>query len=283
MMFGYVNINKPEIKFKHFEEYRSCYCGLCRELRDRYGIKGQISLSYDMTFVDMLLDGVYEPKSYTGTSHCILHPVTKVPVHKTDITSYCADMNILLTYFKCMDDWNDEKKVTRRMYAGLLSKAEKEISLRYPHKAQTIEKYLDKLSEYERAGQENLDTVSGCFGKIMEEIFAFKEDMWETELRRIGFFLGKFIYLLDAYDDLEEDEEKGNYNIFLKHSKEEGFDEKVKQLLIMMMSEACSSFERLPVLRHADVLRNILYSGVWCRYSEVLSGRRRQKDKDERK
>lgn len=54
-MFGYVVLNKPEIKFKDFDMYRSFYCGLCRELRERYGISGQITLSYDMTFVILLL------------------------------------------------------------------------------------------------------------------------------------------------------------------------------------------------------------------------------------
>lgn len=56
-MFGYVTVNKPEIKFKDFDMYRSFYCGLCRELRERCGIPGQISLTYDMTFVVLLLSG----------------------------------------------------------------------------------------------------------------------------------------------------------------------------------------------------------------------------------
>ena len=74
-MFGYVTVNKPEIKFKDFDVYRSFYCGLCRELRERYGIPGQISLTYDMTFVVLLLSALYEPPTKKGTSRCVVHPL----------------------------------------------------------------------------------------------------------------------------------------------------------------------------------------------------------------
>ena len=79
-MFGYIVMNKPEIKMKDFDMYRTFYCGLCRELREKYGISGQITLSYDMTFVILLLSALYEPKTYKGTTRCILHPVKKQPV-----------------------------------------------------------------------------------------------------------------------------------------------------------------------------------------------------------
>lgn len=81
-MFGYVTVNKPEIKFKDFDVYRSFYCGLCRELRERYGIPGQISLTYDMTFVVLLLSGLYEPPTKKGTSRCVVHPLKPQPVRK---------------------------------------------------------------------------------------------------------------------------------------------------------------------------------------------------------
>ena len=102
-MFGYVTVNKPEIKFKDFDMYRSFYCGLCRELRERCGIPGQISLTYDMTFVVLLLSGLYEPPTRKGKSRCVVHPLKAQPVRKNEITEYCADMNVILSYYKCMD------------------------------------------------------------------------------------------------------------------------------------------------------------------------------------
>ncbi|HIZ23572.1 MAG TPA: hypothetical protein IAA21_12390, partial [Candidatus Blautia faecigallinarum] len=194
-MFGYIVLNKPEIKIKDFEEYRSFYCGLCRELREKFGLAGQVSLTYDMTFVILLLDGLYEPGIRKGTTRCIMHPVRKQMVRKSVVTEYAADMNLLLTYYKCMDDWKDERKLIRLGYAKILEGKNEETAQAYQKKAEKILALLEQLSRWERAGERDIDKMAGCFGKIMEEVFAYKEDIWEKSLRRMGFYLGKFIYL----------------------------------------------------------------------------------------
>ena len=167
-MFGYIVMNRPEIKMKDFDMYRSFYCGLCRELREKYGISGQITLSYDMTFVILLLSGLYEPKTYKGTTRCILHPVRKQPVRKNVMTEYCADMNILLTYYKCLDDWNDDRKYVKLGYARLLEGKNNRLLKLYPDKAKRIVELLDALSALEKQGETDIDRMSGIFGHIME-------------------------------------------------------------------------------------------------------------------
>ena len=277
-MFGYVVMNKPEIRFKDFDLYRSFYCGLCRELREKYGISGQITLTYDMTFVVVLLSALYEPPTQKGTTRCVIHPVCKQPVRKNAATEYGADMNVLLTYYKCMDDWEDEKKFAALGYGKILQRKNNQLSYRYPEKAEKIRKLLEELSQMEKAGETDIDKMSGCFGRIMEEIFAWKTDVWEDSLRRMGFYLGKFIYILDAYD-VEKDVKNGNYNPFAEKYIMKGFDEQVRQLLIMMMAQTCREFEKLPIIKYTDILRNILYSGVWCRFEAIARKRREAGEK----
>ena len=278
-MFGYVVMNKPEIRFKDFDLYRSFYCGLCRELREKYGISGQITLTYDMTFVVVLLSALYEPPTQKGTTRCVIHPVCKQPVRKNAATEYGADMNVLLTYYKCMDDWEDEKKFAALGYGKILQRKNNRLSYRYPEKAEKIRKLLEELSQMEKAGETDIDKMSGCFGRIMEEIFAWKTDVWEGSLRRMGFYLGKFIYILYAYDDVEKDVKNGNYNPFAEKYIMKGFDEQVRQLLIMMMAQTCREFEKLPIIKYTDILRNILYSGVWCRFEAIARKRREAGEK----
>lgn len=278
-MFGYVVMNKPEIRFKDFDLYRSFYCGLCRELREKYGISGQITLTYDMTFVVVLLSALYEPPTQKGTTRCVIHPVCKQPVRKNAATEYGADMNVLLTYYKCMDDWEDEKKFAALGYGKILQRKNNRLSYWYPEKAEKIRKLLEELSQMEKAGETDIDKMSGCFGRIMEEIFAWKTDVWEGSLRRMGFYLGKFIYILDAYDDVEKDVKNGNYNPFAEKYIMKGFDEQVRQLLIMMMAQTCREFEKLPIIKYTDILRNILYSGVWCRFEAIARKRREAGEK----
>lgn len=280
-MFGYVVMNKPEIKFKDFDVYRSFYCGLCRELRERYGIVGQLSLTYDMTFVILLLSGLYEPPTRQGTTRCVIHPVKKQPVRKNEITEYAADMNLLLAYYKCMDDWNDERKLVRFGYAKLLEGRNQKAADRYRKKADAIAALLGELSAMEKAGEKDIDKMAGCFGRIMEEVLAYKEDMWEASLRKLGFYLGKFIYLLDAYEDVEKDIENGNYNPFSENYIMKEFEGQVRQILIMMLAEVCKEFEKLPIIKYADILRNILYSGVWCRFETVSKKRREERERED--
>ena len=119
--------------------------------------------------------------------------------------------------------------------------------------------------------------MAGLFGNIMAELFAYRRDEWEPSLRKIGFFLGKFIYLMDAYEDVADDIRSGNYNPFKEsYRKDPEFAEHSRQLLTLMMAECSREFEKTPILLHADIIRNILYSGVWRRYIQVTSDRSRQ-------
>ena len=125
----------------------------------------------------------------------------------------------------------------------------------------------DRLARLEAEGSEDLDAVSGCFGELMAELFDYRQDHWSPELRSIGFHLGKFIYLLDAYDDLARDEKKGAYNPLRSLSRQPDYEEEMRDIFELLLARCARSFERLPCVEDADLLRNILYSGVWLKYN----------------
>lgn len=267
-MFGYLTANEQELKIKEYNRYRSYYCGLCRELKLRYGKLGQITLSYDMAFAAMLHAALYEPKDRVAMRRCLLHPLKRHPVRENQHFAYAADMNIVLTYYKCIDDWQDERKFSRLCYAALLRLPMRKIHTLYPEKTERIKHLLSEITSCENGNETNPDIPSGLFGEIMAEVLAAQHDEWEKELRDIGFYLGKFIYLLDAYDDLEDDKKNDRYNVLSFREDRPDFDEDVLHMLTMMAAEAAKAFERLPILRDASILRNILYSGIWNRYKK---------------
>ncbi|MBO5460119.1 MAG: hypothetical protein J5981_07755 [Lachnospira sp.] len=281
-MYGYVIVNKPEMKFKEYDRYRSYYCGLCDVLKDKYGFNGQISISYDMTFLVLLLTGLYEPETKYYKTRCVAHPVSKHEVRKNEMTDYVADMNVLMTYYKCMDDWNDEKKVTRRAFAGLLKKHADKISKKYSDKAVIIRQSLDGLSSAESAGEDNIDKAASYFAGLMSVMAAVYEDEWTQELKRLGYYLGKFIYLCDAYEDLEGDIKAGRYNVFKTHCMQEDFDGICESILNSTMAECARAFERLPIIQEAEILRNIIYSGVWTRFQAAREKRNKQLEQNRR-
>lgn len=239
-----------------------------------------MTLSYDMTFLIILLTGLYEPDTKTETAACAAHPLKKHTVRTNELTDYAAAVNLILSYYKCKDDWEDEHKKKSYAAAKLLAPKIAAVKERYPEKIQAVSSNLKKLSALEKQNGLNADMMAGIFGDILAELFVFRQDEWEDSLRKIGFFLGKFIFLMDAYEDVEKDIKTGNYNPFKQAFLEDAdFSENCRKLLTMMMAECSRTFERLPILLHADILRNILYSGVWCRYTAVTEKRMQEKEK----
>ncbi len=268
-MFGYVNINRQELSEEAGKIYQSYYCGLCRKLKETAGRRGQLLLNYDMTFLVVLLTGLYEPQENEEASFtCRLHPTKKRCSRINEFTKYAADMNIILSFQNFEDDWRDNHSYAKKAFARLLGKDYLRIKETYPRQVAAVEQYLSDLEEMERVKETNIDLVAGLTGTMLGEIFAYKEDMWADELRCLGFYLGKFIYLMDAYEDVAKDKKNGCYNPLIRIYEEDNkdFDTFCKLMLTSMISEAAKSFERLPILLHADILRNILYSGVWSRY-----------------
>lgn len=278
-MFGYVIVNKSEMKFKEFDIYHSYYCGLCRRLKERYGAMGQLSLSYDMTFILMLLTALYEPETTESSCKCIAHPFEAHPTRINLITDYIADMNVLFTIYKCRDDWEDEKKWTKLVYGKLLEGKNKEAKNLYTDKFRKISLLMQRIGEAEKDNCNDIDAMAGMFGQVMARIVACKEDEWTENLSKLGFYLGKFIYLSDAYEDIEQDIKKGTFNPLKSRYQNPDFEEECHTILTLMMSECCREFEKLPILDNVEILRNILYSGVWSRYEMVREKRGKEHER----
>lgn len=276
-MFGYVTIYEPELKMKDYRKYKAYYCGLCRVLKEKYGSLGQLTLTYDMTFAIILLTSLYESETIREDHRCKVHPVKKQAMLHNEITEYAADMNIILSYYHLKDDWDDEKKISGLAGSIAFRRKAKKIIDKYPRQCSVIQKELQEIVHCEQEGIMDIDRVSGCFGRLMSEMMVYQEDHWQETLRRLGFFLGKFIYIMDAYDDLEKDLQKDLYNPLKGLKDREDFDEYCQEMLCMMVAECSAEFEKLPCLQDVDILRNILYAGVWNRYRKMKNNEEKTK------
>lgn len=268
-MFGYVTAHEPELKVKDFAKYKSYYCGLCQMLKKKYGHLGQVTLTYDMTFLILLLTSLYEPETKQQNCHCKVHPVKKQAILQNEITEYAADMNLILAYYHLKDDWIDEQKVSGFLGTCALRRRVRQAVRKYPRQSRVIQRELKKLAHYEKRNTTIIDEPAGCFGRLMAELVTYREDHWEGTLRRMAFYLGKYIYIMDAYEDLGKDKKEGNYNPLKVLSEEKDYEEKVRKILCMMLGECTAEFEKLPLVLDIDILRNILYDGVWKRYRKL--------------
>lgn len=261
-MFGYVTANKPELKMREFGRYKAFYCGLCRRLGKTNGAVSRLTLSYDMTFLILLLSSLYEPEEQQERHRCLIHPGKKQWMLYNPITDYASDMNVLLSCYHFQDDWEDERSIVGLCGAKVFAGRAKKIAGQYPRQAEAIRKQLGRLAELEQKGITEPDAISRPFGELMAELFVYREDAFQDILRSFGFYLGKYIYLLDAFMDLEKDIKKGSFNPFRERADREDFEENVRQMLDGTIRQAVAEFEKLPLEQDLPVLRNILYEGV---------------------
>lgn len=262
-MFGHITPNLNKLSDKEKERYNQIYCGLCHSLGDMHGVMARFALTYDMTFLVLLLSSLYEPAEDKFNQKCIVHPNKSKSFVRNTFTKYGADMSIFLVYYKCIDDWKDDKNLLKYTYASLIKKEYNEAKKRYPHHAQMIKKYLEDLTNLEKSNA-FADDAGLCFGKIVGTIFKYQDDLWGERLFEFGTKLGKFIYFLDASIDIEKDLKKRAFNPFATQSIDR---EDIESILLNLIGEATEIFETLPLIQDENIMRNILYMGIWGKYN----------------
>ena len=273
-MFGFVMANGTELSKDEKKRYGAVYCGICRNIRETASNTARLGLSYDMAFLALLLMSLYEPEETLGDNACCLHPISKRPWIDNEYVRYAADMNVVLAYYKCKDDYDDEGKPLAKAMSGIFGKTLPTLETAYPRQCEAIRNCLAELHTLEQENCENPDLPANCFGTLMGELLVYQEDLWAPALRKMGMALGRYIYLADAAVDYRRDRRKNQYNPFLAAQTGEN-RELWEQYLVLAMGKCTEYYESLPLVQDKHLLDNILYSGVWVRYSRGKPGGKR--------
>lgn len=277
-MFGYVRINKMDLTFREYEHYKAYYCGLCKYLKRNHTELSRMTINYDITFLIVLLSSIYQPSAQVFHEKCIVDPVKKKKHIINEITEYAASMNILLAYYKLEDDVNDEGDIKSRLVRRAYRKSFKTAYDKYPQKADFIKACLGELRSLEEDQSTSIDRTSNCFARLLEEIFDYKDDEYRDRLRKVGFNIGKYIYIMDAYEDLDQDLEKGRYNPFSSYKDDrEGLKVKVDKLIGMTLARLEEAILNLYIKVNKSIIDNIIYSGVYLRYKSLINGADKKK------
>ena len=211
-MFGCMIANQALLSEPEKARYKGCYCGLCRVLRERHGFFGRVALTYDMTFLVLVLTSMLEPEERSGMERCMAHPARRHYYWQNDITEYAADMNVALAYHNCRDDFLDDGSAVGFWEAEALQGQYEIIKSIWPRQCAAIERELEALSALERENRQEPDAAAACFGRLLGELFVTDDPLTER-LRPFGDALGRMIYLQDAVIDLEDDRKSGSYKV----------------------------------------------------------------------
>lgn len=268
-MFGYIICNPQQLKEESQKRYRSIHCGVCKSIGKQFGQMERLSLSYDMTFLALFLSALYEPIEDEYECHCIVHPFRQSTIVDSKYVEYAAAMGIALTYYKCIDDWKDDKNILHSAYGNMIKKSYQEVEGEYPVQCEMIKKSLKAIEKEEQTENSDVDKVINYSGMMLSELFIYEEDYWSNTLRGFGYELGRFIYLMDAVVDYSEDVKRNNFNPLIILNKQ---PKEMETYLANILGNATRYFEELPIFKDEDLIRNILYSGVWIKYNEKYGG-----------
>ncbi len=290
-MFGYVKPFIPNLRVKEYELYKSIYCGLCRSMKKHTGNLSRVTLSYDMTFFALVRMALTDTAFTIRKRRCVVHPLKKRPVmDDNEALAYAAYVGALLAAHKVEDNALDEKGLRKfgacllRPYAGFLRKR----AARAAYEIETA--VLAMVRETRRLEAENCpspDMPAEVFGEMLAVLLSLGLDgANEAVAREIGRHTGRFVYLIDAVCDYEEDRKKGAYNPFLYAFSDEAEMERFRREtlygILMRESEAVLhavnllDFEGKPMFYAC--IENIITDGVESALS-MAAGKEQNDDK----
>lgn len=281
-MFGYVTPCKMELKVKDYEKFKAYYCGLCREIKASFGNLPRLALNYDMTFLAVLLDSFDSEKLKVKKVFCSFHPTEKrLIIHGNSSIKYAAFCNVILAYYKLLDNAADDNSKLSIIYSKVLNSYLKKASKEYMERASYIESSLKALYALEKkAESSSIDELSHHFADLTGYILSSYYGKAEYEgLYNLGYNLGKWIYIIDAYDDLAKDMEKNKFNaINTVFNKEKlsyndlvnAISTRIDFTLINCAQGALDALNRLNLDKNYELLYNILQFGLMEKMDKVF-------------
>lgn len=216
-MFGYVTPVKSELRDQDFVLYRAFYCGICAAIGRNYGSLPRFTTTYDVTFLSLLVHDVTSQDVEFYEAKCVGNPFQKkVMIRGNELLDRLCAANIIMTYYKLLDDVIDGGGGKKRLARAAMKKPYLKAVKVLPQADEIMKRRYGELRDLEKAGEKSIDRVAHCFASLLKEVaFCIIGDKVDDNTLSLCYNIGKFVYLIDALDDVDEDAKKGNYNPFL--------------------------------------------------------------------
>lgn len=265
-MFGYVKAYKPELRIKEWEMYKAVYCSLCRELGKSYGLLARFTLSYDFTFLALLNMSLSDGFPENERKCCALNPFKKCNYckNKDECLSFAASSAMIMLYYKLLDNLEDEKGINKIKYLFLkpsFKRAYKKAAKQNASVDEVFKEYYTAQKAIEAEENGSIDAAAEPTAVMLSKVFEMTaaDEFNRRALSRMGYCMGRYIYILDAAKDLPEDIKKNNFNLY-KNNK--NYKEDAERQINICIAEAIKAFELIEIKQLKNILGNILYLGL---------------------
>lgn len=269
-MFGYLTTDRPHLYVKDDELYKALYCGLCKGIGKGCGQICRFTLSYDITFLSALAHNIKNIDVKATKQHCIAHPFSKkTMIVCDDLSVLLGYVNTLLTYYKLTDDIMDEKK--GKLKRTLFSSGFRRTRNKHPQLFEIVEEQMKIQSETEKREEVSVDRAADPFAVMMRKIgdYVLGKEFTTEYTSELMYLLGKWVYLIDALDDVDKDVKKNNFNAFVKAynvtSKRQLLKERQSDLNFIfstLFSQMRYDLKNIKFYFNRDLTDNIILRGI---------------------
>lgn len=274
-MFGYLRPDKPELKLCEYEAYKSVYCGLCKYLGKDYGIISRLTLSYDCTLIAMLIMSLQHESVEVIKKRCVVNPLKECKFSLSNGESYhfAGAVSVIMTYYKFEDAILDSgfgKRFIARFLKLLFRRSHKKAASAYPEIETVTKNMMSEQIEIEMDKNASIDRSANPTAKAISRLcvlFAQNDDE-KIILKEFGYYIGRWIYLIDAADDYFDDKKKNSFNPFVNRFNQAGdissldIMEFCNSTLNHTVSMALSAFNLLDLTIYKSILENIMNLGL---------------------
>lgn len=273
-MIGYIKAYKPELKVKDYEVYKGIYCSLCKQLRKSYSPFAQLFLSYDFAFLLVLKMALIPECPTFKMKRCHYNPLVKCNCCENDEIALCADLSIIISYYKVKDNIRDSrrlKKVATYFLLPIIAIMHNKAKRRLPDFEKLIANAMRAQTKLEEKNLVTIDVAAEPTARALSGIFSMRESdvQQKVVLERLGYMLGRWVYIVDAADDLPEDIKNDSFNPFKTSGtdmdsaqQKELFYKYAGEVLSTTAGEAVLAFELLTINRFRDIIENVMYDGL---------------------
>ncbi len=295
-MFGYVRADTPYLYIKDQNLYRAMYCGLCKGIAEVCGNGARMGLSYDVTFLSVLLHNIAGEDVKIEKSHCLTHCIrSRAMANVDELTRRLGALNTALVYYKYTDDIADgDRGRGKRLW---FKKGFKRAQRKYPDLVKIVRENMRAQEETERANTASIDRAADATATMLKEFSTYALGEKASEhTEKLFYALGKWIYLIDALDDYDKDLKKGAYNPFVLTFNapcKEGLTagetgEEVAFVFDNIFCDIKESVEEISFRFNRDLTDNILFRGLPTVTRRIMQGKTcdgvcRGKDKKKQK
>lgn len=284
-MFGYVKPFQPDLKVCELEVFKSIYCGLCKQIGKSYPNGLRMVLSYDMTFLALVSLSLKEDNVEFEKRRCFVHPLNKRQcLEPCESLSFAADASMILAYHKLKDNLEDYgffKKSLSLPLLPLFSHVKNKASEKREEFSKIFSNMAREQGEVEKKENATLDMACDPTAKALGEmaVLLMEDNHFDEALYRVGYMLGRYIYIMDAFDDLKQDAKEKSFNPILEKFGETCFEDEEKnkevieyteQILNLSIAQLAGAYELLPIKRYKPILNNIIYLGLHSSKDNLL-------------